>query len=154
MSNADQTEAVRALYESILDRWNSRDAAGMAALFAPDAHLVGFDGSEMTGPREIEATLWNIFDHHQTAPYIHKVRSVRLVRPDIAILRAVVGMVPPGQSDVNPALHAVQTLIAARGEGRWVGEVLQNTPAAHHGRPEEVVRLTDELRQVRGARRA
>jgi len=29
-----------------------------------------------------------------------------------AVLRAVVGMVPPGQSDLNPQLNALQTLVA------------------------------------------
>jgi uncharacterized protein (TIGR02246 family) len=41
------------LYRELLHRWNERDAAGFAALFEPDGHCIGFDGSEMHGPREI-----------------------------------------------------------------------------------------------------
>jgi len=57
-------------------------------------------------------------------------------------------MVPPGKSDLNPAVNAVQTLVAARQDSRWRIAVFQNTPAAFHGRPELSERLTEELRQV------
>ena len=44
---------------------------------------------------------------------------MRFLTPDVAVLRAVAGMVPPGQSDLNPAVNAVQTLVAARQDGQW-----------------------------------
>lgn len=82
-------------------------------------------------------------------PLRSKVRSVRLVSPEAAILRAIVGMVPPGQSDLNPALNAHQTLIAARRDGLWHIHLLQTTSAQFHGRPDLIQRMTEELRQVR-----
>ena len=66
----------------------------------------------------------------------------------VAVLSAVVGMVPPGQSDLNPAVNAVQTLIAAKQGSVWRIAVFQSTPAALHGRPELSEWLTEELRQV------
>jgi len=93
--------------------------------------------------------MWLVeFADHVTAPYVSKVRSVRLLRPDMAILRAIVGMAPPGQSDLNPAVNAHQTLIAAKGDGTWRITLLQTTPAQFHGRPELVQHMTEELRQV------
>ncbi len=62
-------------------------------------------------------------------------------------MRAIVGMVPPGKEDLEPALNAVQTLVAARNEGTWQIALFQNTPAQLHGRPELVKRMTKELRQ-------
>ena len=144
--SSDETE-IRTLYRQMLDGWNQRNADAFAVPFAEDAEIIGFDGSEMTGRMEIAATLGRIFADHVTAPYVSKVRSVRLVSPEVAILRAIVGMVPPGQSDLNPAVNAHQTLVTTRRDGRWRIELLQNTPAQFHGRPDLVQHMTEELRQ-------
>jgi uncharacterized protein (TIGR02246 family) len=139
---------VRALYQHLLDSWNKRSADAFAASFAEDGEVVGFDGSQMSGRAEIASTLRQIFADHLTAPYVSKVRGVRLLTPDIALLRAVVGMVPHGRSDIEPALNALQTLIATKHDGQWRIALFQNTPAQFHGRPELVQQLTEELRQL------
>jgi uncharacterized protein (TIGR02246 family) len=141
-------QEVRELYRRLLDGWNRRDAAAMAALFTENGNVVGFDGSQLNGPGEIAAVLGKIFAEHQTPPFVDIVREVRSLSPDVALLRATVGMAPPGQAELNPALNAIQSLVAARRGGQWRIELFQNTPAAFHGRPEEVQRLTDELRRV------
>ena len=145
--SSDEME-VRTLYRELLDGWNKRNADAFATPFAPDGEVIGFDGSQMTGRAEIASTLGQIFADHVTAPYVSKVRSVRLLSPEVAILRAIVGMVPPGQSDLNPAVNAHQTLVAARRDGTWRIELFQTTPAQFHGRPELVQQMTEELRQV------
>ncbi len=139
---------VQTLYRRLLDGWNKRSADAMATLFAEDGDLVGFDGSQLSGRAEIASTLQQIFADHVTPPYVSKVRGVRLLSSEVAILRAVVGMVPPGQSDLDPNLNAVQTLIAAKQDGKWHIVHFQNTPAQFHGRPELVHELTEELRQL------
>src|ERR687892_1232441 len=145
MTNHDPIDAdVRALYFQLLDRWNHRDAAGMAALFAADGNLIGFAGSMANGSAEIEAHLSPIFAHHPTAMFIAKVRGVRPLGPEAALLRAVAGMVPPGQSDINPAVNAIQSLVAARHDGQWRIEVFPKTPAALYGRPQLRAPLTEE----------
>jgi hypothetical protein len=55
--------------------------------------------------------------------------------------------VPPGHADLNPAVNAIQTLIAVKQDSTWQITLYQNTPAAFHGRPDAVTALTDELRQ-------
>jgi uncharacterized protein (TIGR02246 family) len=145
-----EEDAVRALYRQVLEGWNTRNPEGFATPFAEDAEVIGFDGSQMSGRAEIAATLQQIFADHVTAPYVSKIRSVRLLSPEAALLRAIVGMVPPGQEDLNPAVNAHQTLVAAKHAGRWRIALLQTTPAQFHGRPELVQRMTEELRQVRG----
>ncbi|MFL5663706.1 MAG: SgcJ/EcaC family oxidoreductase [Ktedonobacteraceae bacterium] len=139
---------VRTLYQQLLDSWNKRSAGEFAALFTPDGSTIGFDGSMLDGPAEIESEFRQIFANHPTAAYVAKVRSVRFLAPDVAILRAVAGMVPPGQSDLNPAVNAVQTLVAGKHDGKWRVVLFQNTPAQFHGRPELVQQLTEELRQL------
>lgn len=146
--NAPETAPVAALYQQLLDSWNRRDAEGFATLFDDEGHSIGFDGSPMTGRAEIAATLGQIFADHVTATYVAKIRAVRFLAPDVALLRAVVGMVPPGQSDINPAVNALQTIVAVKHDDGWRIALLQNTPAQFHGRPEMAEALTRELRQL------
>lgn len=147
-SLANNESEVRALYQQLLAGWNKRNAHEFAALFAEDGHVIGFDGSQYNGRAEIETEIGQIFADHQTAAYIGKIRGVRFLSPEVAVLRAVVGMVPPGQSDLNPAVNTIQTVVAGKYEGRWRIALFQNTPAQFHGRPELVQQLTEELRQL------
>jgi uncharacterized protein (TIGR02246 family) len=139
---------VRTLYQDLLHSWNKRSAEAFASLFAPDGYVIGFDGSQMSGREEIAATLGQIFADHPTAPYVSKVKEVRFLSPGVAVLRAIVGMVAPGQSDINPAVNAIQTLIAVRQNDTWSISLFQTTPAQFHGRPDLVQQMTDELRQL------
>jgi uncharacterized protein (TIGR02246 family) len=139
---------VEELHRTLLERWNARDAQGFAALFEDEGHSIGFDGSEMHGPEEIASELGRIFTDHETATYVTKVRDIHPVAADVALLRAVVGMVPPGKTDLNPDVNAIQTLLATRADGTWRISLLQNTPAQFHGRPEAAEALTAELRSA------
>jgi uncharacterized protein (TIGR02246 family) len=142
----DGTE-VRALYRQILSGWNRRSADAVAELFAEDGEAIGFDGSELKGRAEIASAHRQIFDDHRTGAFVAKVRSVRFLNSEVAVLCAVAGMVLPGQPDLEPDLNAVQTLVAVKRDGQWRAAVFQNTPAQFHGRPEEARSLTEELRK-------
>ena len=54
-------DAARDLYGRIIAGWNAGDARAMAAPMAPDALMIGFDGSQLQGRDEIEAELGRIF---------------------------------------------------------------------------------------------
>lgn len=136
------------LYHQLLDAWNRRDAGAFAALFDEEGTSIGFDGSTMSGRAEIAATLGQIFADHVTATYVAKIRAIHSLAPDVALLRAVVGMVPPGKADINPAVNALQTIVAVRRGDTWRIALLQNTPAQFHGRPEMAEALTHELREL------
>jgi uncharacterized protein (TIGR02246 family) len=138
--------SARALYERFLIAWNRRDAGAMARCFAPNGSIVGFDGSQVDSRGAIEAHLRPIFADHPTAAYVAKVREVRALCPDVILLRAVAGMVPPGGADVNPAMNTVHTLVATCDSGDWSAALFQSTPAAWHGRPHDSAALTEELR--------
>jgi uncharacterized protein (TIGR02246 family) len=142
--------AARDLYARLIDAWNARDANAFAALFASDGVSIGFDGSQAVG-NGIREHLGTVFGDHPTAAYIAKIREVRAVRADAVLLRAIVGMVPPGGDVVNPDANALQSLVAERrGEG-WRIALFQNTPAQYHGRPELVQSHTAEIERVRAA---
>jgi len=144
----EEIEGVVALHRRLLEAWNRRDAAGMAELIANDGSLVGFDGSQMNGRQAIGAELERIFQDHIPAAYVWKVREVRFLAPEVAILRAVVGMVPPGQVDIAPSVNAIQSLVAIKSPSGWQIALFQNTPAQFHGRPDLVAQLNTELRAL------
>jgi uncharacterized protein (TIGR02246 family) len=144
----DETDDIQALHRQLLDAWNERDAVAYTDLFATDGTIVGFDGSTVDGRDEIRSHLSGIFADHATGSYVGAVRGARLLGPDVGILRAVTGLIPDGEEDVNPATNAIQSLIAVRVDGDWRVALFQNTPAAFHGRPEAADALTDELRQL------
>jgi uncharacterized protein (TIGR02246 family) len=139
---------VRRLYERILIAWNEQDAAAMAARFEVDGNLVGFDGSQADSRAAIEDHLRPIFADHPTASYVAIVRQIRMLGRHVGLLRAVVGMIPPGNDDINPALNTIQTLVAVEHADGWRAAHSQSTPAAWHSRPQERAALTDELRDV------
>ena len=136
------------LYRELLEAWNDHDASAFAGTFAEHGNSVGFDGSMMNGAAEIEKTLRGIFSDHETAAYVAVVREVRFLSPQTAVLRAVVGMVPPGSSELSPEQNAVQSLVAHRDGDQWRIELFQNTPARFDGRPEVAKALTQELMQL------
>ncbi len=138
---------VRDLYSRLLGAWNRRSADDYAALFTPDATLIGFDGSVITGA-EIREHLSSIFADHPTASYVTKIREVRPLGSHAMLLRASVGMVPPGGTDLNPATNAHQTLVAEQHEDTWWIVLFQNTPAQYHGRPDLAEQHTAEMRQL------
>lgn len=139
-------DAIRSLYRQLLDAWNERDAAAFARLFSQKGSIVGFDGSTANGRGEIEAHLKPIFADHPTARYVSKVRDVRDFSSGTALLRAVAGMIPPGEDQLKPERNAIQTMVVSRqAAGGWQIEMFQNTPARFDGRPEEADQLTREL---------
>ena len=146
LAAADAERATRELYERLIEAWNKRNARDYALQFASNGSIVGFDGSQVNGQMEIGAHVSEVFSHHQTATYVTIVREVRSITGDVTLLRANAGMVPPGKDDINPDVNTVQSLIAARKNAKWEIALVQNTPAAYHGRPELSKKLCEELR--------
>ena len=138
--------ATRELYARLLEAWDKRNARNYALLFAGDATLIGFDGSQVNGQLDIGAHVSEVFSHHQTPRYVGLVREVRSVASDVTLLRANAGLIPPGKDDIEPALNAVQSLIAVKKGGAWKIALFQNTPAKFDMHPEESKALTEELR--------
>ena len=136
------------LYRRLIAGWNSADADAMAAPVASDGLVVGFDGSQMFGRDEVATELGRIFADHETATYVTKIRSVKALGPDGALLHAVAGMVPPEGSEVMPDRNSIQTIVAGRGGDGWTVALFQTTPAQFDGRPELTEALTAELNEV------
>jgi uncharacterized protein (TIGR02246 family) len=148
MAEAELSRQIIPLYQQMLEAWNRRDADGFAALFTDHCNIVGFDGSQMNGRTQTASELRAIFTSHPTASYVAKVREVRQLDTRVVLLRAVVGMLPPGQNELNPSVNAVQSVVAVLDGNEARIALLQNTPAAFHGRPQLAAQLTHELTDV------
>jgi uncharacterized protein (TIGR02246 family) len=146
MSAAD----VRKLYDAVIAGWNNHDGAAMAAPFAEDGVVIGYDGSVQSGRHTIATEMSQIFDDHETGRYVVKVRGVRTLGSQAAMLYAISGLVPPGQSRVKSETNAHHTLLAEQQDGRWQVVLFQNTPAQFHGRPQLVDQMTRELEDSEG----
>jgi uncharacterized protein (TIGR02246 family) len=149
MADEPHDAGVRALYVALLEAWNRGSAEDFAALFAPDGTSVGFDGSQAVGAGEVRRHLTPVFSDHRTAAYVARIERIRWSGADTAVLLAKAGMVPPGKTELNPAVNAIQTLVAERAARGWHVVLFQNTPAQFHGRPELVEAHTAELEEVR-----
>jgi len=143
-----ETKVIETLHRELLTFWNDQNAAGMASLFTEDANVIGFDGSQMNGRSQIETELKQVFANHKTARYVWKIQEIRFIDSQTALLRAIVGMVPPGKKELNPATNAIQSLVACKQNDLWKIVLFQNTPAEFHGRPELVDSMTKELSQL------
>ena len=139
---------IEKLHKQLLTYWNIQDANGMASLFCEDGNAIGFDGSQLNGKAAIKAELENVFADHKTASYVWKVEEVRFLTGNVALLRAVVGMVTPGKKEINPERNAIQTLVAILDNGIWKISLFQNTPAQFHGRPELVENMIKTLNEL------
>ena len=139
---------VETLYCNLLDRWNHGDASGFRSLFRDDGSLVGFDGTTVETAARIEEHLAAIFADHEQPTYFAKVREIRPLGADAALLRAVAGLVPARGSQIKPELNATQTLVAVRRNGEWRVAHFQNTPTSLDGRPDEREVLTHELQAL------
>jgi uncharacterized protein (TIGR02246 family) len=139
---------VKALYDKLIVGWNAHDEEAMAMPFAEDGVIIGFDGSLSSGRQTIRSEMSSIFADHETGRYAVKVRSVRALGTQAVILRAIAGLVPPGQTAINPETNSHQTVVAERQPGEWKIVLFQNTPAQFHGRPGLVADMTAELQAV------
>lgn len=148
-SAADDEAAIRNLYQQLVDGWNAASGDAFAAPFEEEGDLVGFDGTHFKGRQEIALFHQHLFDMFlKGSRLVGKVRSVRFLTSDVAIMHTVGGTVMAGQSDLEPERNSVQTLVAVKRNGKWSLAAFQNTRATYMGRPEESQKLTEELRAL------
>jgi uncharacterized protein (TIGR02246 family) len=144
-SAAADEAAIRALYQQFMDGWNAASGDAFAAQFEQDGDLVGFDGTHIKGRQEIASFHQHLFDMFlKGSRLVGKVRNVRFLASDVAVMHAVGGTVMAGKIDLDPERNSVQTLV----DGKWNLTAFQNTRATYVGRPEESQKLTEELQAL------
>ncbi len=127
-ANTADEAAVRDLYLRLMDGWNRGSGASFAAAFVEDGDLVAFDGTHFEGREEIAPFHQDLFDRWMKGTrLVGKVKDVRFLSPDIALMHAVGGTVMHGKSEPSPERDSIQTLVAIRQDGEWRLAAFQNT---------------------------
>ncbi len=148
-SAAAEEAAIRALYRQLMDGWNAGSGDAFASSFEEDGDLVGFDGTHLKGRQEIALFHQHLFDMFlKGSRLVGKVRSVRFLTSDVAVMHTVGGTVLAGQTDLEPERNSVQTLVTIKRNGKWNIAAFQNTRATYTCRPEESQKLTEELQAL------
>jgi uncharacterized protein (TIGR02246 family) len=148
-SSADDEATIRSLYFQMIDGWNKGSGDAFAAPFAEDGDLVGFDGTHLKGRQEIASFHQQLFDIFlKGSRLVGKIRNVRFLTPDVAIMHVVGGTIMAGQSDIDPERNSIHTLVVMKGsDDKWRIAAFQNTRAQYIGRPDMFNELTEELRK-------
>ena len=82
LTSEDQA-GIQQLFQVYGEAWSSGDAAGCAALYAPDGDAFAIDGEVLTGPQDIEAYFEQQLSGFRTAtgdPMPVKVRATFIMR--------------------------------------------------------------------------
>jgi uncharacterized protein (TIGR02246 family) len=119
-SRSDDEAAIRELYQQMVDGWNRGSGEVFAVPYAEDGVHVGFDGTYLKGRREIASFHQQIFDRFvKGSRFVWKIRSVRFLTADVALIHAVSGTVMAGQLNIDQERNSIQTLVAIKYGLEW-----------------------------------
>jgi uncharacterized protein (TIGR02246 family) len=123
-----EQQAVRDVYQRMMDAWNEGSGDAFAAVFTDDGDLVGFDGHHLRGRKEIAPFHQELFDKWlKGSRLVGKVQDIRFLGPDVAVMHAIGGTIMRGKSKPAPARDSIHTLVVTRARpGRQI-VAFQNT---------------------------
>jgi uncharacterized protein (TIGR02246 family) len=107
-TNPTDEEAVRALYQELMDGWNRGSGDTFAAVFTEDGDLIAFDGTHFKGRKEIAPFHQELFDKWlKGTRLVGKVNDVRFLSPDVALMHAVGSTVMRGKNEPSPERDSI-----------------------------------------------
>jgi uncharacterized protein (TIGR02246 family) len=148
-STDDEEAEICSLYFQMIDGWNRGDGELFASPFEEDGDLVGFDGTHLKGRQQIASFHQKLFETYvKGSRLVGKIRDVRFLTPNVAVMHAVGGTMMKGQAEIEPERNSIHTLVFKKGNGdKWRLAAFQNTRVQYIGRPEISDELTRELRE-------
>jgi len=128
MTETDGTEtAIRGLIETFVAAWNAADAKKLASTFAAYADFTAISGRHMRGRDLVER------GHSEILATIYRgtklaatVESIRLLRPDVAVLDVRFVLRKEDGSAVFGIPHTSAGVIATEDSGVWAIAVFRN----------------------------
>ena len=132
---AQDEAAIRAAIRNVQDAWNAHDGKAFAAPFAADADYVVVNGTYLKGRDVIEQGHTQIFSTiYQDSRNVATVRSVRFIRPDVAVAHVEWNLEFKAGGETRKA-RAINAMVFTREDGRWSIAAFQNTPVQTQGGP-------------------
>jgi uncharacterized protein (TIGR02246 family) len=121
---------IRAQVERFVSAWNEHDMRALSRLFADDADFVNVVGIWWKSRREIEAA--HVATHQtlfKSSTLSGQVASVKLLRPDVAVVHAAWTLIgsraPDGQP--MPERKGILVFVLTRESEGWTIRAAQNT---------------------------
>jgi uncharacterized protein (TIGR02246 family) len=132
--NAADESAIRALVQRCVEGWNKGSGEAFAAQFAEDSDYVVVNGMHIKGRRQNASGHQQIFDtiYKGTRLWV-QVKSVRFLRPDVALMHTASKVLKPGESDASPEPEAIQTWTVSKHGKEWLIDAFHNTPIQGQG---------------------
>lgn len=122
----DDEEAIQQLLADLEAAWNRADARAFGERYRPDGTLTNVNGSFFAGREAFNARHEEIFNGFLRGTAIEmRPRSLRFVRPDVAVLDADLRMsqlnTPPPRAHVDPdgTVHTSLLLVLVKEDGEW-----------------------------------
>jgi uncharacterized protein (TIGR02246 family) len=118
--------------------YNAHDAKAVAALFTPDAEIVGEDGNVAHGGDQIAAVFAAIFEENPDAKTEVAVDSIRFVAPTVAIED---GFTTVTHQPNEPAERSKYVVVHVKQDGKWL-------MASARDLPDELGASDEQLKQL------
>lgn len=122
----DET-TIKDVITHMIDAWNRGDAGGFSASFAEDADFIAFEGTHLSGRREIFEFHQALFDNSLKGTRLEGgVKFVRFINPRLAVLHAWATTTLPGQTNASPSRDSMQLFVMTRHNGSWQCDAMLN----------------------------
>jgi uncharacterized protein (TIGR02246 family) len=106
---------IQKLYQKKIQGWNSGDGEKFAEPYTDDTNYIGFDDTYLKGRQEIAAFHQMLFDMFLgEGRLLGKIKSIRFITSDVAVVVAIGGTLEADQSNINPernSRHPIITLM-------------------------------------------
>ena len=120
-------QAIHGILQHLEAAWNVHDSRAFAAPFAEDAAFIHIFGGQLDGRPAVEASHRTIFDTiYKGSRASFKLRSIRFIRPDVAILFAQAHLDFMEGSEKRQ-LDTRPTLFMVKEQDKWQIVAFQNT---------------------------
>jgi uncharacterized protein (TIGR02246 family) len=115
------------LFDRMCAAWTAGDAAAYGDCFTADSDYVSYDGTQARGRMEMVENHDRLFNGVLAgSALVGEVESVRLVRPDVAVMHATGSVLMPWRSRLPRRRLSRQTIVAVRTDDGWRIEALHN----------------------------
>jgi uncharacterized protein (TIGR02246 family) len=132
-------QAIRDLGDTFTKAFDTGDAKAIAALYAPDAHMIDRAGEVFEGRQAIEKEYARLFKENPGLKLECCVEEIRLLGPDAAIEDGLCRGIPKEGGPWAPTRY---TVVYVKRDGRWLMASDRESPG------EESASIRDRLKEL------